>query len=112
MPYPETGVKEKRNQRKVKETTVCLFDRAVPHTPTKCRDKYLFQIGRIWNHPMSPLEIEARNPRPMFSTIGRAPRRALKAARVQRVRPSRIYRHVVDVLDLLQHVPPGPAPIR
>src|SRR5215472_409272 len=62
---------------------VLARDRTVPDTASEGCDVDFVLVGGIWNHSMRPFEVESRNPRPVLTSIGRAPGRRFESGCVQ-----------------------------
>src|SRR4029077_18700483 len=72
---------------------------------------HLIAMQRVGNHALAPLEIESGNEVPVDPSVSRAPRRRLKADRVEDIWIFRVDRDVVDVAILLEYLLPGFSPI-
>src|SRR5271157_5903676 len=83
----------------------------MPDTASESRDVDLVVVGRIGNDPVRPLEVEPGNPRPVLTSIVRAPGGRFKSGRVQNARVIRIDGDVVNVAVAVKDLPPGPASI-
>src|ERR1051325_4390782 len=84
---------------------------AVPYASAKSGDVHFSRILRIWNYAVSPLEVKARDTRPVLAAIRRAPRGRLKPGCIEYFGVVRIDGHVINVSVAIQNLPPGLAGI-
>src|SRR5215475_5145676 len=84
---------------------------SVPNTSAEGGDVNRIRIRGIRNDPMSPLEIESGNARPVFPAIQGPPGGGLESRGIEPVRISGIDGDVIDVPVTIENLPPAFAAI-
>src|SRR5215510_6546311 len=84
---------------------------SVPNTSAEGGDVNRIRIRGIRNDPMSPLEIEPGNARPVFPAIEGPPGGGLESRGIEPVRIAGIDGHVIDVPVAVENLAPALATV-